>query len=601
MLSARRFFLVFVVLFVVYAGLRSHTLLSKVRHDEGLFLAAGQACAMGELPYRDFVDHKPPGIFWFHAFPLRLFPYSRLAVKIHEVLWMALAGTLFWLLCRQLFSRFAAVVALGLFVFCTSTPVLIQSGGLTEEAGLPWYILAFFWAFLGVSRGLLPSFFAGLSLALAGQFRQTFVIAAPVFLWVLWREAGLEGLSTRDRLNRLILFAVGAVIPECLISLYFYCHGIWYEYIEANYLFNILYVAKRDEQAIGRQTWGELLRFIIATGPYLVAPLIAVGVLGRGRLAARRFLVPLLLIFACDLFAAELSGEDYEHYYVQAAVSSCLLIGLFIESCVHRSPEARRRWLRVDRILLALILFSLCGTAIRQYVISVHHLAIRYQRGSGGIAYQRSVADAVQRITEPDDRILLFGKSPNSVYFLAHRLPGARYYHNAPLFKNKFAGNIPERFYQRLIEDLKKRRPAVIILGAPEGESTSPGMDLVKEYVPEVVPILKKEYIPLEDVVEEVPDEWDWHGRFCFFLVRRDRVENVREAIQSDSQLQHGAFTTSPAQVTANLPMSRVPFTHHRLALLPGASVWVLQHSQSTQLDWNQLFAYRFSSHISCE
>lgn len=533
MISVRRFFLVFVALSVVYAGLRSHTLLSKIRHDEGLFLAAGQACAMGELPYRDFVDHKPPGIFWFHAFPLRFFPYSRLAVKIHEVLWMALAGTLLWILCRHLFSRAAAVTALGLFVFCTSTPALIQSGGLTEEAGLPWYVLAFLWAFLGASRGLLPSFFAGLSLALAGQFRQTFVIAAPVFLWIIWREAALHGLSTRERVNRLVVFAVGALIPETLISLYFFYHGVWFDYIEANYLFNVLYVAVRGEQATGRETWGQLLRFIQSTGPYLVAPLFAIGVLGRSRFEARRFLIPLLLIFACDMFAADLSGEDYEHYYVQAAVSSSLLIGLFIESMFQHSPERRYPWLRFDRVLLFVVLLCLCGTALHQYVESFQNLARRYQRSSGGIAYQKSVAEAVREITDPDERILLLGKSPNSVYFLAHRLPGARYYHNAPLYKDKFKGNVPERYHQRFLADLKNHRPAVIILGSPEGESTSPGMDLVEEYTPYVVPFLQEEYVPLEEVIEHVPDDWHWHGRFCSFLIRRDRIEAVRETIQT--------------------------------------------------------------------
>ena len=534
MISVRRFAGIFIGLFLLYAVLRAHTLLLPVLHDEGLFLAGAQACALGELPYRDFWDHKPPGIFWLHAIPLKLFPYSRLAVKVSEVAWIALSGTLFWFLCRRLFSRWVALSTLGLYVFYTSARITIRSGGLTEELALTWHVLAYLLVMVPRARGIRSSILAGIALAVACQFRQTYALSAPVFLWIMWREAQSEGVSATTGLRNLAAFLGGLMVPEILVSLYFFGHGAWHEYIETSYWFNILYVRARGISPTGRWTYSDLLRFIVSTGPYLASPLLACGSFGRAPLPARRFLLPLLLLFVYDMCGAQMSGENYEHYYVQASVSSCLLVGLLFQSTARANGKASALlWRRPDRIVLLLLFLGLCTTGVGRYVEDVQNLVQKQDRHRGPIVLQRSVAEAIQQVTRPDDRILLLGKYPNSVYLLAHRLPGSRYYHNSPLFKEKFRNVIPERFRERFLHDLRSRRPVIVILGTAEGESTGRGLELVHQRAPFMLSALEEGYILLENLVEELPPGWSWHGRFYSFLVRRDRAEEIVGIIQN--------------------------------------------------------------------
>jgi hypothetical protein len=530
-ISLRRFVCIYIALFFLYAVLRSHWLLSPIGHDEGLFLAGAQACALGELPYRDFWDHKPPGIFWLHSIPLRLFPYSRLAVKVSEAAWIALSGTLFWFLCRRLFSHWVALTALGLYVFYTSAPITIRSGGLTEELALTWHALAYILIMVPKVRGIRSSLLAGIALAVACQFRQTYAFSGPVFVWIIWREA----VSPATGLRHLAAFLGGLVMPETLVSLYFLYQGAWYEYLETSYWFNILYVRARGISPIGRRTLSNTVRFIVSTGPYLVSPILACGGLGRGPLPARRFLVPFLLLFFSDICGAEMSGEGYEHYYVQATVSSCLLIGLLLQSVARANGETARgqSWRRPHRIALFALFLALCITGTNRYVKDVHGLVLRHGRTRGPIVLQHSVAEAIQNLTHPDDRILLLGKSPNSVYLLARRLPGSRYYHNSPLFKEKFRNAIPERFRERFLYDLRSRRPVIIILGAAEEESITRGdLDLARERAPFMLSALQEGYIPLEDIAEKMPSDWFWYGKDCSFLVRRDRTDEIIERLR---------------------------------------------------------------------
>jgi len=555
LISFRRFLWVYVAVFLAYAVLRAHTLLSPILHDEGLFLTGAQMCAMGELPYRDFWDHKPPGIFYFHSIPLRLFPFNRLAVKIHETIWIALSASLFWILCRCLFSSVTATIILAFYMFYTGAPVTIRSGGLTEELALPWLALAYFLVLVpmkrcetistylltlpsGEDRGkgsgvtFLTLILAGLSLGVAGQFRQTFLLSALVFMWVLWREAACEGISPKVRLQHIGAFFLGLIVPEILISLYFLLHGAWWVYFETSYLFNLAYIHGGDAPPVGRRTFVQVFQFLLNTGPYLVAPILALGALGRLQFPAGRFLVPLILLFGLDLCSAELSGEDYEHYYVQAAVSSCLLIGLLAQSVEIdiRARKATGIRLRVGRMALVAFLGILTATAAYGYGRDVIRLIQMQKREHGPIVLQKAVADGIRQLTLPEDRILLLGGSPNSVYFLAHRLPGSRYYHNSPLFKAKLREFIPERFHEEFMLDLRTERPVVLILGAAEGESITRGMDLVRERAPFMLDYLSENYIPLEQITDKIPAEWTWYGVFCRFLIRKDRADDLIES-----------------------------------------------------------------------
>ncbi|MBI1388803.1 MAG: hypothetical protein GC154_10190 [bacterium] len=517
-----------------YAALRSFTFFAALVHDDGLFLYTGQAWAAGELPYRDFYDHKPPGLFFFLSLPCRLTPFNLFAVKLASVLWLALGAVWLYRVSRKFAGRAISLALLPWFVLYTSAYATIRTGGLTEESALPFLALAYGLS-LNRTRGWRTSLWAGLAFGAAIQFRQTFALSS-LFLYSLILLDALSGeRSIRSCLSHALALSFGMLIPELFVSLYFALNGAWTQYFKASYLANFVYVGARPHN-----TWSGVIQaqreIIESTGPYLLAPLFAVASLPFAQDRRWRMLLPLLAAFSGDLLAASLSGEYYSHYYVQAAVSIHLLFCFSAQGFVDAINSARNRGLTRPHALLAIALtiltamafLSLSALGVRQYVSDYMSILHDDANPHGTRAFQRSVADAAAFVTEPDERILLVGQSPNSVYFLASRYAGSRYYHYSPLWKEKLADVVGEAEYARFLADLHTRRPALILVDLTRMRGEAPP-EWIETKAPGSGEYIKQNYTPLHDAPgASIPDdEWFWYDIRINFWIRNDLVDRA--------------------------------------------------------------------------
>jgi len=570
---AVRWFLLWSFLLSILAGLRSHTLLTAIAHDEAVFLYGGQAWAAGQTPYRDFWDHKPPNIFFFHSLPLWLFPFSRIAVLVNELLWLALAATFFAGVCRRLcLSRVATLVALIFLCLFVSERVTIRTGGLTEESSLIFVVLSYLMVFRSSRNVQRDIFWAGLFLGIAAQFRQTYGLSLLfVCVAAVWRSRQ-AGMDVKNAIMAVVLGVLGFAVPEAFWSSYFSFKGIWREYFEASYLFNLFYIGAGGESPM---TFGESLhehwRVLRDTGPMLAAPVLALVLAPWSPRPGRCVLGLLTLAFVCEFLPVSISGEYYHHYYVQAAVSSCLLLGFAAEAirevvgAQHAAPSKNQdvttsggaarlkagcapptdtEWHKPSGaklaagwvIALAVIIVTAWLTVggVRIYFEQYRSVIRRNQAPGGDLAVEKSLGKALAQLTTPDERILLLGVQPNDCYFAAKRYAGARYFHNAPLFKGKFQKHISLEIQQRMLDDLKTRRPTLILLGLLEGgERERLGMELVSRRAAFLRPYLDENYAPFEQVVSAIPSEWFWYNRDCSFLVRKDQVETIRKRFET--------------------------------------------------------------------
>lgn len=553
---AVRWFLLWCLLLAILGGLRSHTFRAPLAHDESIFLYAGQAWAAGELPYREHWDHKPPHVFLFHSLPLRFFPFSRTAVLAHELLWLALAATILAAVCRLYLSRTATLVALVFFCLFLSTRVTIRTGGLTEESSLVFVALSYLLILRSSRRVWRDAFLAGLFLGIATQFRQTY---APSLLFLAlagWRRGQQAQLGPKGTWAALALTGLGFALPEFFWSACFALKGAWWEYIEGSYLFNFFYIgAEADTHRRFGEVLAELWKVLHDTGPILAAPVLAVLV-GPWLPRSLRWLLGLALVaFICEFAPISISGEYYHHYYVQAAVSSCLLLALAAEAirktaagAIGRSRESQWSGARLAAgILVSVVVLAgatwLTIEAVRKYRDGYRSVLRRSRARGGELAMQKSLGEAIAALTEPDERILLLGVQPNACYFVGKRYAGARYFHNAPLFKDKFQPHISEAIRGRMMGDLRERRPTLIILGLLEGEREWRGMEIFdrREGAAFLRPYLEENYVPFEEIVSDVskiPIAWFWYFNKCSFLVRKDQVEAIKKRFAALKQSQ---------------------------------------------------------------
>jgi len=544
---ALRWFLLWCILLAALTGLRSHTFIAPIDHDEAIFIYGGQAWAAGQTPYRDFWDHKPPHIFLFHSLPLTLFPFSRVAVLMNELLWLALAATLFVAVCRLHLSRMAALVGVVFLCLFVSERVTVRSGGFTEEASLPFVALCYLMIFRLSRRVWHDIFWAGLFLGIAAQFRQTYALSLPFLAAAAWWRSRQASMNATSAMGAMLLGGLGFALPEAYWSGYFAFKGLWREYFEGSYLFNFFYVgAEREAQITLAESIHEHWRVLRDTGPMLAAPILALVLSWWLPRRLRAVLGLLILAFVCEFVPVSISGEYYHHYYIQAAISSCLLLAMVAEaireivSCLtgrsleNQSSAAKRVGGAVAALIVLVATAWLTVGGIQTYVERYRSVVRRNQSPTGDLAVEKSLGEVLAQLTEPDERILLLGVQPNACYFAAKRYAGARYFHNAPFFKGKFQKRISQEMQQRMIADLNARRPTIILLGQLEGgERQWLGMDLVDQRAKFLRPYLDENYVPFEQVVSEVPRDWFWYETHCSFLVRKDQVEAVRKRLET--------------------------------------------------------------------
>lgn len=141
--------------------------------DSGVFLYAGWRILNGEIPYRDFWDHKPPVIFYINALGQLITNHSRWGVWLLEFLIVCLAAYIGFRLIRKLLGPYPAVFSL--FLWLLTLAFIIEGGNLTTEYVLVMQFTAL-WLIYDADKSEYPNwrwFLVGILGGLAFFTKQT--------------------------------------------------------------------------------------------------------------------------------------------------------------------------------------------------------------------------------------------------------------------------------------------------------------------------------------------------------------------------------------------------------------------------------------------
>ena len=166
-------------------------------------------------------------------------------------------------------------------------------------------------------------------------------------------------------------------------------------------------------------------------------------------------LLPLEIALAC------VSGFDYGHYYMAILPAVTVFIAYSARLVVHSVGLVVKEHFVTKEHLVAptfLIIVFLLAT-----VVSYDHilqLPGKYAR-EGTVAQGRysRVAEFVRSVTEPDDRILVWG-AESLIYLLSERTASTRFFYQFPLVK---PGYTNRSLVDEFISDVKDEMPAMII------------------------------------------------------------------------------------------------------------------------------------------
>ena len=241
-------------LVLITAAVRIPLLGVPFERDEGEYAYISWRLGHNELPYRDWVDQKPPAIFWVYRAALALPLDPIRAVHLAALLFSAASTCALFFLALRFMNRFWAFAAAALFAFLTVDPFAQGTAANTEMFMLLPIIVAqiAFLRSVNNSRSMWWMVTCGVLSAVAIAFKQ--VAAVNWFLLIaLYPIFAAPEKRWRNSFAFTVWSTTGLFAVAGLIVVYFRMrHGLS-EFVDNVFTHNLEY--------IGAMTWSDRFQF----------------------------------------------------------------------------------------------------------------------------------------------------------------------------------------------------------------------------------------------------------------------------------------------------------------------------------------------------
>jgi hypothetical protein len=407
----------FLLILAVAALLRLTSLDLPLDRDEGEYATLAWSWMQGlGLPYRDFLEQKPPLAVLAYAAAFFLGGFKVSALRVFVLGWsLATCAALFVLLWRITRRANAALIATALYA-CLSVSIHTQGLAANTELFVTLPMIGAV-AVLLQGRDKKNWILAGICVGIAGLAKQS-ALPAAVLLPLLLAEGWPQ------RLRASMASVLGAGLPWLLCLIAFGLAGSAGDFWRCVVSYNFEYADQG-----GRLLFGNLLSACLSLAredlSLWLAAAFAAFAAWKGDLEdSSVFWAWLLAMF----MGAMMGGRCYPHYFQTLAAPLSAILGLWVSG-------ERRRWLSVTLLAFFFLFFALGNVS----VWAAADAAERSERifGLDNFANAPLVAQAVDAQTPENSQILVWG-SEAEIYFLSQRRPATRFLFNYP-----FTGEAP--------------------------------------------------------------------------------------------------------------------------------------------------------------
>lgn len=449
--------------------------------DETIHAAAARQLLDGGLMYRDTIDQRTPLTYYVFAAIFRVAGINNLAATRIVLGGMIVAiGLSLFLIGRRI--RQTATGVWASLIFTAIASYLIYPGD-AFAAHTEWFVILFTTTgallFFGTEGcpSLSRSVAVGAVYGLAFLSKQTALIDSLVPLGTLAWLGLTRHWSGRAVLRSATGIALGLVAVTAAVVLYFVLRGAGRDLLFYTWTYNLKYYGPEV-------AWTQRL---LSCGPFFIHlrelyPVVLVAsVAGLAILALRTLqLNPkpalvetrasdcFLLLWCITSFGGAISsGRGFDHYFIQcmpplawlAAWLPGWLTRRLRQSLVRRPIELRWTLLPIAALLAVGLNVAWTSAAARK--------VSPFPNEQGFV-----VADFILEHTRPDEKIFVWGYSPD-IYFYANRAPASRYLYctfqtglipwtNVAPDKDTSYAIVPGAM-DTLLRDLRAHRPKIIV------------------------------------------------------------------------------------------------------------------------------------------
>ncbi|MEX1255361.1 MAG: glycosyltransferase family 39 protein [Dehalococcoidia bacterium] len=313
------------------------TLIIPFATDQVWFALGARTILDGDQLYRDFWDQKSPLIYLLYAVPFALAGEHMEAVRVMDLINVAIAMAGVFFLGRRYFSERAGVFAAAIYAFAYLAWTAPADLGETESFMAAPLAFAFFLYPRSGDGGrvALRAFSAGALLGVAFALKTTavlFVLGLPA-AELLWRA---EGWTLRGRARRLAITAAGFLVVPVALLAYMAGGGVLDDFIDVQRNYTGPYNAFRWGGAEGSHA-----RFLLVSTAawtrdvaFIVVPAGAALFFAAYRPAKARgaFLLALLALLA--LGGVWWQGKMFHYHWLATLPPLALLAGYAIDESV---------------------------------------------------------------------------------------------------------------------------------------------------------------------------------------------------------------------------------------------------------------------------
>jgi hypothetical protein len=468
----RRTILSVIIIVLLTLAVRFPLLNIPFERDEGEYAYIGWRLGCHELPYRDWVDQKPPGVFWVYRLALSLPLEPVRSVHIVAMLFSAASAVALFFLARRFTGHLWSTAAASVFTLLSADPLAQGTAANTEVFMLLPLILSQI-AFLGAlaeNRRKIPFMvLCGALCGIAVAFKQVAVVN-----WALLAAFVPAFVPPGNRWRQLLIFAAwsaaGAAAVWCPLLIYFLAnHGLG-DFVYNVFTHNLEYIQARPWsgrlhnciQAFSTLSRSQGLIWLFAAGGFLAV------------WRARRTQLFLFLAgwMITSLMGVSASGYFFAHYFQQLLPVLALTAALGAER-LNALPSHDALGALGWRIVTVLGLAMLPALSLFPYVFEYTPAqAVEKIYPGDAFAEMPALGRRLAQVTSPEDRVFIFGAEPELLFY-ARRISASRYIVLFPLYGPY--RNARDKQLEAAAE-ISAHRPAAMLL-LPKGLFFEPGAD----------------------------------------------------------------------------------------------------------------------------
>ncbi|HEY6071385.1 MAG TPA: glycosyltransferase family 39 protein [Chthoniobacterales bacterium] len=469
-LSIKQTVLIVAGLVLITSAVRIPLLGVPFERDEGEYAYIAWRLGHHELPYRDWVDQKPPAIFWVYRAALA-FPMDPIrAVHFAAFLFSAASACALFFVGRRFLNSFWAFIAAAVFILLSADPWIEGTAANTEIFMLLPLILsqlAFFRAVENPERNKMSILLCGALIGIATAFKQVaavnwlLVVAAfPIF--------AQSEKRWRDSVRFACWSAVGVFAIAAITAVYFWIrHG--FEDLVQN-------VVTHNLEYIGAMSWSDRFHFCADTlarlspcelFPWIFAALGLVGLIATRKI---KWLVLLVVWLIASAIAISSSGYFFPHYF-QQWLPPLVLLSIF--GAAWLSGLTLWKGSSIPPVVLIVLLAALPLKTFWPFWFSYSPAdSVRKIYPGNFFAEMPAFAERIAKITTVDQRVFAFGAEPELLFY-ARRVSATRYIFLFPLYGPY--RNIREK-QVAVTEEIQRNSPAAAVY-VPNGLFFAEGTD----------------------------------------------------------------------------------------------------------------------------